>query len=225
MASKKKARAAKKTKKAAAKARPAKVAKKAAKAAKAKAPKRAAAKPAPKAAKKSKAPKASAPSKAPAKAKSSAIGEGDRAPSFELEDQNGERLASTALAGEPYVVYFYPKDDTPGCTVEACGFRDSLPNFSARGVRVIGISPDSVGSHARFRDKHGINFTLLSDPEKVLAKAFGVWVKKQNYGREYMGIERSTFVVDPDGVVYKAWKGVKVPGHVDKVLDAVKTLR
>jgi peroxiredoxin Q/BCP len=165
------------------------------------------------------------PAKAEAEASSKAIGEGDRVPSFDLADQSGERLSSESLAGEPYVIYFYPKDDTPGCTVEACGFRDSLPNFTARGVRVIGISPDSVQSHARFRDKHGLTFTLLSDPEKDLAKAFGVWVKKQNYGREYMGIERSTFVVDPNGVVHKAWKGVRVPGHVDQVLDAVRALR
>ncbi len=166
-----------------------------------------------------------APDKPAPAVKSSSIGEGDKVPSFDLVDHNGAQVSSAALAGEPYVLYFYPKDDTPGCTVEACGFRDSLPNFTARGVRVIGISPDSVQSHARFVDKHGLNFTLLSDPEKDLAKAFGVWVKKQNYGREYMGIERSTFVVDPNGVVHKAWKGVRVPGHVDQVLDAVRALR
>jgi peroxiredoxin Q/BCP len=173
------------------------------------------------------APKKSKPAKpkALAEEKSVSIGEGDKVPSFELADQDGQTLSSATLAGEPYVVYFYPKDDTPGCTVEACGFRDSLSNFTARGVRVIGISPDSVQSHARFRDKHELTFTLLSDPEKELAKAFGVWVKKQNYGREYMGIERSTFVVDPNGVVHKAWKGVRVPGHVDQVLEAVRSLR
>jgi peroxiredoxin Q/BCP len=168
----------------------------------------------------SKPKRATSPAAAP-----KAIGEGDRVPSFELEDQSGERVSSAALEGEPYVLYFYPKDDTPGCTVEACGFRDSLPNFTARGVRVIGISPDSVQSHARFREKHGLTFTLLSDPEKQLAQAFGVWVPKQNYGREYMGIERSTFIVDPKGVVHRAWKGVRVPGHVDQVLDAVRALR
>jgi thioredoxin-dependent peroxiredoxin len=173
------------------------------------------------------APKKSKPekSKTEPKSKSGSIGEGDKVPSFELADQDGQSLSSATLAGEPYVLYFYPKDDTPGCTVEACGFRDSLSNFTARGVRVIGISPDSVQSHARFRDKHELNFTLLSDPEKDLANAFGVWVKKQNYGREYMGIERSTFVVDPNGVVHKAWKGVRVPGHVDQVLEAVRSLR
>jgi peroxiredoxin Q/BCP len=159
------------------------------------------------------------------KAKAAGVGEGDRVPAFELEDQSGEKFSSSELEGEPYVLYFYPKDDTPGCTVEACGFRDSLSNFTARGVRVIGVSPDSSASHARFRDKHGLNFTLLSDPARQLAEAFGVWVKKQNYGREYMGIERSTFVVDPDGVVHKAWRGVRVPGHVDQVLEAVRALR
>ena len=201
----------------AAKARPKAAAKKSAPAAKAK--------PVVAAPKKSKPSKSGTETKTEPKSKSGLIGEGDKVPSFELADQDGQSLSSATLAGEPYVLYFYPKDDTPGCTVQACGFRDSLSNFTARGVRVIGISPDSVQSHARFRDKHELNFTLLSDPEKDLANAFGVWVKKQNYGREYMGIERSTFVVDPNGVVHKAWKGVRVPGHVDQVLEAVRSLR
>ena len=149
------------------------------------------------------------------------IAEGDHAPSFMLQDDSGSVFSSETLRGSPYVLYFYPKDDTPGCTLQACGFRDSLPRFSAKGVRVIGVSPDLPATHARFKKKYGLSFPLLSDPEKTLAKAYGVWVKKQNYGREYMGVERSTFFVDRSGTVTQVWRGVKVPGHVDMVLDAV----
>lgn len=151
----------------------------------------------------------------------SGIGEGDRAPSFVLKDHEGTLISSESLRGAPYLLYFYPKDDTPGCTLEACGFRDSAPRFSAKGVRVLGVSPDSPESHARFRKKYGLNYSLLSDPEKTLAKAYGVWVKKQNYGREYMGVERSTFAVDRHGVIRKVWRKVRVPGHVDEVLHSV----
>jgi peroxiredoxin Q/BCP len=156
--------------------------------------------------------------------KSEGITVGDRAPSFKLKDQAGKELSSSALAGSPYVLYFYPKDDTTGCTKEACGFRDSFRAFGQKKARVIGVSPDSEASHARFVAKYGLPFTLLADPDKVLANAYGVWVKKQNYGREYMGILRSTFVVDGKGVVQKAWRGVKVDGHVDKVLETVNAL-
>ncbi|GMV12968.1 MAG: peroxiredoxin [Polyangiaceae bacterium] len=127
-------------------------------------------------------------------------------------------------AGGPYVLYFYPKDDTPGCTKEACDFRDGLSAFRKAGVRVIGVSPDSEASHARFSEKYALPFTLLSDPDKQLARAYSVWVKKKNYGREYMGIERSTFLVDAKGVVRRVWRGVKVAGHVDSVLAAAKEL-
>lgn len=151
----------------------------------------------------------------------SGIATGDSAPSFVLMDHNGSLLSSESLRGSPYLIYFYPKDDTPGCTLEACGFRDSAPRFKAKGVRVLGVSPDSPETHARFRKKYGLTFSLLSDPEKTLAKAYGVWVKKQNYGREYMGVERSTFFVDRAGVVRKAWRRVRVPGHVDDVVHSV----
>lgn len=151
----------------------------------------------------------------------SGIGEGDRAPSFVLKDQDGNLISSESLRGAPYLIYFYPKNDTPGCTLEACSFRDSAPRFSAKGVRVLGVSPDSPESHARFRKKYGLNYSLLSDPEKTLAKAYGVWVKKLNYGREYMGVERSTFFVDRSGTVRKAWRRVRVPGHVDEVVHTV----
>jgi thioredoxin-dependent peroxiredoxin len=149
---------------------------------------------------------------------------GKRAPRFELADQNGERVSESSLGGALYVLYFYPKDDTPGCTREACDFRDGLGAFRRIGVRVVGVSPDSTASHARFREKYSLPFTLLSDADKVLAKAYGAWVKKQNYGREYMGIQRSTFLVDARGVVRRAWRSVKVDGHVDQVLDAVREL-
>lgn len=168
----------------------------------------------------SKAPVARAKSKQPqaARAGGGRIGVGDRAPAFELIDDSGKQLSSASLRGRPYVLYFYPKDDTPGCTLEACGFRDSLPRFTAKGVKVIGVSPDPISAHERFKRKYGLTFPLLSDPEKALANAYGVWVMKQNYGREYMGIERSTFVVDEKGVIRSAYRGVRVPGHVDAVL-------
>ena len=147
---------------------------------------------------------------------------GAKVPSFSLLDDKGQLFSSHVLEGSRYVIYFYPKDDTPGCTKEACGFRDSLADFAKTGVRVIGVSPDSPGTHARFKDKYDLPFTLLSDADRKLAQQFGVWVKKQNYGREYMGVERSTFFVGPDGRVLEAWRGVKVPGHVEKVLERAR---
>lgn len=150
-----------------------------------------------------------------------ALDVGDSAPSFVLQDHTGTMISSESLRGSSYVIYFYPKDDTPGCTLEACAFRDFTPRFSAKGVKVLGVSPDGPEVHARFRKKYGLTFPLLSDPEKTLAKAYGVWVKKQNYGREYMGVERSTFAVDRHGVIRKVWRKVRVPGHVDDVLHSV----
>jgi peroxiredoxin Q/BCP len=160
----------------------------------------------------------------PAQAAKGGIGTGSRAPTFTLKDQSGKSVSSSSLAGAPYVLYFYPKDNTTGCTKQACGFRDSFPAFGKVRARVLGVSPDSETSHAGFAKKYGLPFTLLADPEKVLANAYGVWGKKQNYGREYMGISRSTFLVDAKGVVQKAWRNVKVDGHVDAVLEAVRAL-
>jgi len=179
-----------------------------------------------------KAKKAAAPAKRPAAAKAAStpapseasgprLAPGSPAPRFELKDQAGKVVSSDALRGAPYVLYFYPKDDTSGCTREACGFRDAGASFGKLGAKIIGVSPDSEASHARFAEKYGLPFTLLADPDKVLAKAYGAWALKKNYGREYMGILRSTFVVDGKGVVQRAFYGVKVDGHVDKVLDAV----
>ena len=155
---------------------------------------------------------------------SSAVGVGAAAPAFELPDQTGEHFSSASLAGQPYVLYFYPKDDTPGCTVQACGFRDSATLFDGLRVRVIGVSPDSVASHQRFIAKYELPFSLLSDAEQKLASAYGVWSLKKNYGREYMGIVRSTFLVDKDGVIRNTWRGVRVKGHVDEVHAAARDL-
>jgi len=149
---------------------------------------------------------------------------GVEAPSFDLPDETGAEVSSRDLAGHPYVLYFYPKNDTPGCTTEACGFRDALPEFQNLGVRVIGVSPDSSASHERFRAKYGLPFTLLSDADKQLSTAYGAWALKKNYGREYMGVVRSTFLIDSDGRVRNVWRGVKVNGHVEKVQAAAAAL-
>lgn len=157
----------------------------------------------------------------PAPAKSAGVGEGDKAPSFSLPDETGVTVSSASLAGKPYVIYFYPKDDTPGCTKEACDFRDNLRAFNSAKVRVLGVSPDDSTRHAKFKEKYGLTFTLLSDTDKKLISAYGIWIKKLNYGREYMGVQRSTFLVDKSGKVVKAWNGVRVPGHVEAVLAAL----
>jgi peroxiredoxin Q/BCP len=166
------------------------------------------------------APKTRAP-KAPAPKAAGGIAEGDKAPPFSLPDETGSTVSSASLAGKPYVIYFYPKDDTPGCTKEACDFRDNLRAFNAAKVRVLGVSPDDAKRHAKFKEKYGLTFTLLSDTEKKLIEAYGVWIKKLNYGREYMGVQRSTFVVDKSGKIVKAWHGVRVPGHVEAVLASL----
>jgi peroxiredoxin Q/BCP len=158
--------------------------------------------------------------KAPAAEQAPTLAEGDRAPSFELPDQAGGTVSSKSLSGHPYVLYFYPKDDTPGCTTEACGFRDTIADFDAAGVRVLGVSPDSVASHQKFVGKYGLPFTLLSDSDRALASSYGVWAMKKLYGRESMGIVRSTFLVDGEGVIRKVWRGVRVNGHVAEVQAA-----
>jgi thioredoxin-dependent peroxiredoxin len=146
---------------------------------------------------------------------------GDPAPSFALASDAGETVRLEDLRGGTVVLYFYPKDDTSGCTVEACEFRDRSGDYDAKGARVIGVSPDPVASHVKFRDKHDLGFTLLSDPDHEVAEAYGVWVEKRMYGRTYMGVERSTFVIGPDGTIQQALYGVRPKGHAAQVLELV----
>jgi peroxiredoxin Q/BCP len=149
---------------------------------------------------------------------------GDRAPAFRLETDSGEEITSAGLKGKPYVVYFYPKDDTSGCTREALDFTAARRKFTALGVLVLGVSKDSVASHRKFREKHKLTVALGSDPETKMAQDWGVWGEKTLYGRKYMGMERATFLVDAKGVIRAAWRKVKVPGHVEAVLVAARAL-
>ena len=152
------------------------------------------------------------------------VDEGDKAPDFELESDSEGTIRLSALKGSPVVVYFYPKDDTSGCTKEAIAFTELAPEFAKLGVRIIGISPDTVKSHQKFKAKHNLNVELAADTEKTTAQAYGVWVSKSMYGRQYMGVERSTFLVDKDGKLAKVWRKVKVPGHAEAVLQSVQSL-
>jgi peroxiredoxin Q/BCP len=147
-----------------------------------------------------------------------------QAPDFTLSAADGSTVRLADLRGAPVVVYFYPKDDTSGCTREARDFSALSGEFAETGARVIGISPDSVSSHQRFRDKYGLSVTLASDADKTAATAYGVWVEKSMYGRKYMGVERSTFLVDRKGRIARVWRKVKVPGHAAEVLAAVRAL-
>ncbi len=149
--------------------------------------------------------------------------QGNKAPDFRLETQQGT-VTLKEFAGAPLVLYFYPKDDTSGCTQEACDFRDAMPDFEKLGVKVVGVSPDSLASHEKFAKKHGLNFTLASDPDHKAAESYGVWVEKSMYGKKYMGIERSTFVLDGKGIVRAEFRKVKVPGHVQEVKEALANL-
>lgn len=148
---------------------------------------------------------------------------GDRAPVFRLDTESGE-LSSADLNGKPYVLYFYPKDDTSGCTKEAIGFTENAAKFQKLGLTVVGVSKDSVQSHEKFRAKYGLKIRLGSDPDKTLANTYGVWIKKSLYGRSYMGMDRATFLVDDKGTIRHIWRKVRVPGHVEAVLEAAKTL-
>ena len=149
---------------------------------------------------------------------------GEPAPDFTLPTDGGGSVTLSALKGQKVIVYFYPKDDTPGCTKEACGFRDSLPDFTAVDAEIIGISKDSVKKHDKFKEKYELNFPLAADEDGKTCEAYGTWVEKSMYGRKYMGIDRSTFLIDGKGVVRQVWRKVKVPGHVDEVLKAVQEL-
>ena len=149
---------------------------------------------------------------------------GDRAPAFKLKSDSGEEISKAALKGKPFVLYFYPKDDTSGCTKEAIEFTEAKRKFDTADIVVIGVSKDSLASHEKFRAKHKMKITLASDPDLLAANAYGVWVEKSLYGRKYMGMDRATYLVDAKGVIRQIWRKVKVPGHVEAVLAAAKTL-
>lgn len=153
--------------------------------------------------------------------------EGDKAPDFCLNgiDENGQEkeFCLKDFGGEKLILYFYPKDDTPGCTVEACDFRDNLNVLVQKGYRVVGVSPDSIESHRKFKDKYSLNFPLLSDPDKKVAQAYGAYGEKKMYGKVTKGIIRSTFLIDEKGRVVKAWYNVKAKGHVEKLLKELES--
>lgn len=152
------------------------------------------------------------------------IQDGGPAPDFELQADDGT-IKLSKLRGKPVVVYFYPKDDTSGCTAEAKDFSCMIDDFKTAGTEVIGISPDSAASHAKFRKKHALTVKLAADEDKAVSEAYGVWVEKSMYGRKYMGVERSTFLIDKAGKIARSWRKVKVPGHAAEVLAAAKALK
>ena len=147
---------------------------------------------------------------------------GDVAPDFTLPTDGGGEITLSSMRGKKVVLYFYPKDDTSGCTKEACDFREKISEFEKAGVVVLGMSPDGVKKHDKFKAKYDLPFSLVADEEKTALEAYGVWVEKSMYGRKYMGVERSTFLIDADGSIQSVWRKVKVPGHVDAVLDALQ---
>jgi len=149
---------------------------------------------------------------------------GQPAPAFTMPTDGGGSVSLKDLRGKKVVLYFYPKDDTPGCTKEACGFRDTLRDFSSVDAVIIGVSRDSVAKHDKFKAKYELPFTLASDEDGKTSKAYGTWVEKSMYGKKYMGLDRSTFLIDEAGVLRAEWRKVKVPGHVEEVLAAAKAL-
>ena len=149
---------------------------------------------------------------------------GRKAPAFSLKDQDGKAHKLSDYAGKPLVVYFYPKDDTPGCTKETCEFRDRLPQLKNAQAAVVGVSILDEKSKAKFAQKYDVNFPLLADADHAVAEKFGVWQEKSRYGRTYMGIARTTYLIDKDGKVARRWDNVKVDGHADEVMEAVKAL-
>jgi len=152
------------------------------------------------------------------------VQDGEIAPDFTLHDDDGGSVQLSKLRGRPVVIYFYPKDDTSGCTQEAKDFTCLAGEFADAGAEIVGISPDSAASHKKFKAKHDLSLRLLADETKATAEAYGVWVEKSMYGRKYMGVERSTFLIDSKGKVVKSWRKVKIPGHAETVLEAVKAL-
>jgi len=156
------------------------------------------------------------------KAASTGLKVGQKAPDFTVLNDAGEKTKLSELKGKKVVLYFYPKDDTPGCTVEACAFRDGIAEIKKRGAVVLGVSADSVESHKKFKSKFDLNFPLLADTDKKLIEAYGVWKEKSMYGKKYMGIERTTFVIDEQGKIAHIFPRVKVQEHYDEVIDALK---
>ena len=151
------------------------------------------------------------------------VEQGEPAPDFDLTSDAGEQVRLSTFRGKPVVLYFYPRDDTPGCTAQACGIRDAYGEFERAGAVVLGVSPDSEASHGKFRSKYDLPFTLLADPEHEVAEQYGVWVEKKNYGKTSMGIERSTFVIDADGNVARVMRRVNPRTHADDVLAALES--
>lgn len=149
---------------------------------------------------------------------------GSKAPAFSMKTDGGGKITLNELKGKNVVLYFYPKDDTSGCTAQACGFRDLAPAYKKLDAVVIGVSRDSVESHDKFKKKYDLNFTLGSDESGKVTEVYGVWVEKSMYGRKYMGIERATYLIDGSGVIRGVWRKVKVPGHVEEVAQAIKQL-
>ena len=152
------------------------------------------------------------------------LNEGDKAPDFDLPTDTG-RVSLAALKGKTVVLFFYPKDDTPGCTTESVGFSQARADFEAAGAVVVGVSKDTAAKHGKFRAKHGLTVELGSDADSDVIERYGAWVEKKLYGREYMGIDRSTFLIDGEGLIRRVWRKVKVPGHVQQVLEAAQALR
>lgn len=152
------------------------------------------------------------------------VQDGDKAPDFELETDDGGKLRLSRLKGKPVVLYFYPKDDTSGCTAEAKDFTCLAANFRKAGAEIIGVSPDSVERHRKFRKKYDLGIRLAADTDKAVAMAYGVWTEKSMWGRLFMGVERSTFLIDAKGRIARSWRKVRVPGHAEAVLDAVRGL-
>ena len=152
------------------------------------------------------------------------IEEGQQAPDFELQSDADETVRLSDLRGKPVVLYFYPKDDTPGCTAQACALRDGMEALASSNTIVIGVSKDSVGSHQKFKQKYNLNFILASDENTGVSEKYGVWTEKNMYGRTYMGIERSTFLIDESGIVRAEWRKVSVPTHYDDVRKAIAAL-
>lgn len=149
---------------------------------------------------------------------------GDKAPNFTAPADGGREVSLAQFAGKPVVLYFYPKDDTPGCTKQAIGFSELADDFAKAGAVVIGVSKDTAAKHDKFRDKHGLKVILVSDAEGDICERYGVWVEKSMYGKTYLGIERATFLIGAEGAVARVWRKVKVPGHVEEVLEAVRAL-